>query len=557
MSKKPWLSHYDRGVPASLAYPDCTLFDLLDRSAEKFPQRACTIYNGETISYRQMKDITDQLAAALHRLGLQKGERVGLLLPNSPLFVIVYYGLMKAGAVVVAINPQYTPPEIVYQLNDAGAEFMLLMADKYEMVTAIQAQTIIRQLIVADPQQAIIASGQRLAEQQQHSHTLFRLQPDALWLHDLVSGGSPSQRPELQITPDDIALFQYSGGTTGVSKGVVATHRAVVANVYQFDAWIVNSIEGQEVMGLAIPLYHVYGMVLGLNLGVKMAASLVIVPDPRHVIDVVEKLEKYRVTLFPGVPAMYNAINLQPQVQAGKYDLSCIKACISGSAPLMRETKQQFERITGGRLVEGYGLSEASTASHCNPLLGENRSGSIGLPLPDVDCRILDLQDEQTDLPPGEMGELVLRGPMVMKGYHNKKQETAIALRDGWLFTGDIAYMDQDGYFYIVDRKKDVIKPGGLQAWPRQIEEVLSAHPQVLEAGVAGIPDAIQGEAVKAWVVLKPGQALSESELQQWCRHSLAPYKVPKEVEFIDRLPRNSVGKLLRRELGRREAGGS
>ena len=548
--EKPWLDHYDQGVPASLDYPDCTIFDLLDRSAGGYPQRPCTILNDQAITYHQMKDITNHLAAAFHHLGVEKGDRVGLLLPNLPQFVMVYYALLKIGAVVVAINPQYTAPELAYQVNDAGTVLIIVMADRYEMVRSIRSQTCIHRVVLVDPQQEILHPDASLPKKNhKDSDVPFVLQQGDLWLHHLVAGCTSQERPNISVGPDDVALFQYSGGTTGVSKGVVATHRAVVSNVYQFDAWIVNSIEGEEMMGLAIPLYHVYGMVIGLNLGIKMAASLVLVSDPRDIKDVLHKLDKYRVTIYPGVPAMYNAINLDPEVQAGKYDLSSIKACISGSAPLAPQTKEQFEQITGGRLVEGYGLSEAPTASHCNPVLGENRTGSIGLPLPDVDCRIVDLEDEQTLLPQGMIGELVIQGPMLMKAYHNMPQETAITLRKGWLYTGDIAYMDEDGYFYIVDRKKDLIKPGGLQAWPREIEEVLSQHPQVLEAGVAGIPDPIQGEAVKAWVVLQPGQQVSVEELLKWCRRSLAPYKVPKQVAFVDHLPRNAVGKVLRREL--------
>jgi len=371
------------------------------------------------------------------------------------------------------------------------------------------------------------------------------------WMQEIIEKHSPEDRPKVDVSPDDIALFQYSGGTTGISKGAIATHRNLVANTLQITSWVVTAEEGKETMLMAIPLFHVYGMVAGMLSALKLGAAMVMVPNPRDLADLLTNLQKYKATIFPGVPTLYNAINIFPDVAAGKYDLSTIKACISGSAPLMRETKEQFEALSGGKLCEGYGLSEAPTATHCNPLLGENRTGSIGLPLPDVDCRIVSLDDEVTVLSPGEIGELVIKGPQVFKGYHNMPTETGNALRDGWLYTGDIARVDEDGYFYIVDRKKELIKPGGYQVWPREVEEVIVDNPKVLEAGVAGVPDPYRGETVKAWVVVKPGETLSEDEVKDWCRENLAAYKVPSSVEFRDELPKTTVGKILRRELVR------
>lgn len=300
---------------------------------------------------------------------------------------------------------------------------------------------------------------------------------------------------------------------------------------------------------MAIPLYHVYGMVAGMSFAISTGSTLILIVDPRDMSDVLGSIAKYKPTIYPGIPTMYNAINNHPDVIAGKVDVRSIRGCISGSAPLMRETKEKFEALTGGKLVEGYGLSEAPTATHCNPLYGENRTGSIGIPLPDVDSRIVDLEDGKTVLPPGEVGELVLRSPNVMVGYHNMPTETDNTLRDGWLFTGDIARVDKDGYFYIVDRKKELIKPGGFQVWPREVEEVIAEHPKVFEAGVAGIPDAYRGETVKAWVVLKPGETADVEEIRSWCKERLAPFKVPTHVEFRDELPKTTVGKILRREL--------
>lgn len=302
---------------------------------------------------------------------------------------------------------------------------------------------------------------------------------------------------------------------------------------------------------MAIPLFHVYGMVAGMNMAIITGAAMIMIPNPRDMEDVLTSVQKFKATIFPGVPTMYNAINNNPDVLAGKYKLNTIKACISGSAPLMRETKDKFEALTGGKLFEGYGLSEAPTATHCNPLFGENRAGSIGLPMPDVDAKIISLDDGVTEMPVGEIGELVIKGPQVMKGYHNMPTETANTLREGWLYTGDIARTDEDGYFYIVDRKKELIKPGGYQVWPREVEEVIMENPKVLEVGVAGVPDAYRGETVKAWVVLKPGESATEEDIKKWCTDRLAKFKVPTQVEFRKELPKTTVGKILRRELVR------
>jgi long-chain acyl-CoA synthetase len=372
-------------------------------------------------------------------------------------------------------------------------------------------------------------------------------------MKDLVAKHKPEDRPKVDVSPDDTALFQYSGGTTGISKGAVAMHRNLVANSLEMRYWITSAKDGQETVLMAIPLFHVYGMVAGMNFGLATGASLVMIPNPRDLKDVLGSIQKYKPTIFPGVPTLYNAINNHPDVLAGKYNLSSIKACISGSAPLMRETKDKFEALTGGKLFEGYGLSEAPTATHCNPMFGENRTGSIGLPLPDVEVRIVSLDDGVTDLPPGEIGELVINGPQVMKGYHNMPTETKNALHDGWLFTGDIARMDEDGYFYIVDRKKELIKPGGYQVWPREVEEVIMENPKVLEVGVAGVPDPYRGETVKAWVVLKTGETASEEDIRTWCKERMAKFKVPTLVEFRSELPKTTVGKILRRELIRQD----
>jgi long-chain acyl-CoA synthetase len=526
-------------------------YEFLERTAEKYPDQPCTIFKGAVITYREMNEITDSLAAGFHSLGVRKGDRVGVFIPNTPQFIMAFYGLLKIGAVVVATNPLYTQREIIYQVNDAGVEIMVLMTNNYETVKEIQDQTSIKQLVVTNIKETLPPLLRTLFTLAKEKKSGFRvtLRDNDVWMQELIKQFKPEDRPTVEVSSEDTALFQYSGGTTGVSKGVIAMHSNLVANTYQIDAWNPTAKEGDEIFLMAIPLYHAYGMVAGLKYGIKLGASFVMIPDPRDMQDVLANADKFKPTVYPGVPAMYNAINNHPDVLSGKADVSTIKVCISGSAPLMRETKETFERITGGKLVEGFGLSETPVATHCNPILGPNKTGSIGLPLPDVDCRIVDLDDGETVLATGEIGELIIKGPQVMKGYHNMPTETANALRDGWLFTGDIAYMDEDGFFYIVDRKKELIKPSGFQVWPREVEEVICGHPSVLEVGVAGIPDPDSGEAVKAWVVVKEGQSLTADEVIAWCKKDMAGYKVPKQVEFRDELPKTTVGKILRREL--------
>jgi len=554
MNDKPWFKHYDKGVPFHVEYPDVTLFHLLETAAEKYPNSPCTIFKGAKITYREMNAITDRLAAALVGLGVKKGDRVGLLIPNTPQFVMAYFGILKMGGIVVATNPLYTPREIEHQVNDAGIELMIVMSNFYNTIKQTQPKTKIRKVIVTNIKETLPPVLGVLFSLTKEKKGGFRVElaDGDIWFQDLLAKYKPEDRPKVEIGADDVALFQYSGGTTGISKGAIALHRNLVANALQIRHWMPNTEEGKETVLMAIPLFHVYGMVAGMCFAIRAAASMVMVPNPRDLKDVLTSIQKYNTTVYPGVPTMYNAINNHPDVLAGKYKLGSIKGCISGSAPLMRETKVKFEQLTGGKLVEGYGLSEAPTATHCNPLYAtDSPPGSIGLPLSDVDCRIVSLDDETTDLKPGEIGELVIKGPQVFKGYHNMPTETANTLRDGWLYTGDIARMDEDGYYYIVDRKKELIKPGGYQVWPREVEEVIITHPKVLEVGVAGIPDAYRGETVKAWVVVIPGESMTEEEVVNWCSDKLAKFKLPTEVEFRKELPKTTVGKILRRELVR------
>jgi len=553
MDDRPWFKLYDKGVPHHIDYPPIPLFGLLESSAKKYPDSPCTIFKGAKITYREMNELTDRLAAGIADLGVKKGDRVGIFMPNTPQFVLTFFAVLKAGGVVVSINPLYKPKEIIHQVNDAGIEVMMVMSNFYKLIKEVQPNTKIKKIMVTNLKEylsPIMALLFTMVKEKKGGFRVELAQGD-LWLKDLIAKYKPQDRPKLEIGSDDIAIFQYSGGTTGISKGAIALHRNLIANALQVRSWIPGAIDGKETVLMAIPLFHVYGMIAGMAFAICSGAGMVMIPNPRDMQDVLSSIQKYKATIFPGVPTMYNAINNHPEVVAGKYNLSSIKACISGSAPLMRETKEKFEALTGGKLVEGYGLSEAPTATHCNPLYGDIRTGSIGLPLPDVDCRIISLEDEVTPLQPGEAGELCVQGPQVMKGYHNMPTETANTLRDGWLYTGDIAKMDEDGYFYIVDRKKELIKPSGYQVWPRDVEEVISSYPKVLEVGVAGVMDAYRGETVKAWVVLKPEQTATEEEIRDYCKKNMAPFKVPTEVEFRTELPKTTVGKVLRRELVR------
>jgi len=564
MNNSPWLAHYDKGVPQTIDYPKAPLFYFLEEAARKYPDRACTIFKGAVISYREMNAQSDRMAAALVEMGVKKGDRVGIFMPNTPQFVIAYYGILKAGAAVVAINPTYPVDEIIMPVNDANIEIMFTLTRFYDKLKTARERSKLKKIIVSNLKEALPPFTSllfTLLKEKKDGDRLDRLADGDVWMKDLLAKHANSVKPNIEVSPDDTALFQYSGGTTGVPKGAVAMHRNVVANTLQIKSWMPSLVPGKEVVLMGIPLFHVYGMVAGMNFAMANGASMVMVPNARDLKDVLDNISKYKATIFPGVPLLYNGINNHPDVKAGKYDLSSIKACISGSAALMRETKEQFEKLTGGKVFEGYGLSEAPTATHCNPLDGVNKTGSIGMPLPDVEVKLISLDDGETELAQGEIGEIIVHGPQVMKGYHNMPTETANSLRemkDGkvWLFTGDIARMDEDGYFYIVDRKKELIKPGGFQVWPREVEEAIMSHPKVLEVGVGGIPDPQRGETVKAWIVVKPGETLTDAELKAFCKEHLAPYKVPTHYEFRAELPKTTVGKILRRELVRQHKEG-
>lgn len=551
--RRPWLNSYELGVSPELNVSDFPLFCFLEDSAAKFPDNTALIFKGQRIDFGQLNKMSDAIAAGLAANGFKKGDRAVIYMANMPQFVITFFGILKAGGIVVATNPLYTARELEHQLADCGAETVFVMSRYYELLKSVQAggKTNVKRIIVTNIKEYLPPHLRllfTLVKEKKGGHRVS-LRPGDMWFQDFLAAGEQSPKPEVRVTPDDIALLQYTGGTTGLSKGAIASHRNLVANTQIVRSWLTDMVEGQEIFLTAIPLFHSFGMLVAMCFGIMTGGSLVLIPDPRDQDDLLSSINKYRPTIFPGVPALYVAINNNPDVAAGRYDIKSIRVCISGSAPLLAETKQEFERLTGGKLVEGYGLTEAHVVSHCNPVYGKNQTGSIGLPLPGVDCRIVDPEKGEQEMDVGQLGELVIKSPSVMRGYWQMPTETANTLRDSWLFTGDIARMDEEGYFYIEDRKKDMIIAGGYNIYPREVEEVLATHPAVMEVAVAGVTDPKRGETVKAWIVKHEGDTTTEEEIITWSKEYLAKYKYPRLIEFRDELPRTTVGKVLKREL--------
>ena len=562
--EKPWLNEYDANVPHSIEYPPVPLWQFLVDAAEKYPNHAALVFGNvveplgnalmdTSIDYATLLQLTYRFAAALQKLGVQKGDRVALHLPNCPQFVIAYQAILMVGGIVVPCNPQYVPRELKHQFADSGAKIAITLSLTYPLVKQIRHETQVEKVIVTNIKEyfpGLLKFLFTVAKEKKEGHFQDISQDaETYWFQDLMAQAPPM--PTLvHATPDDTGVLMYTGGTTGISKGAQLTHRCLVANALQTRYWMWDVKEGQEIMMTALPLFHSYAMTVCMNMTLYIAGRMLLIPDPRLLDHVLKTINKHKPTLFPGVPAMYVSITNHPDV--GKYDVSSIRACISGAAGLPPEVQQGFEKLTGGKLVEGYGLSEATPVTHCNPIYGKRKEGSwIGIPFPDTLATIRDLETGETDLPMGEIGELCVQGPQVMKGYWNMPTETANTLRDGWLHTGDIARMDSDGFFQIVDRKKDMILgSGGFNVYPREVEDVLYEHPKILEAAAAGIPLGVEkGERIKAFVVLKPGETATEEEILEYCRQNLAYYKVPKFIEFRQELPKTMVGKVLRRVL--------
>ncbi len=558
-AESPWVKYYDEGVTAHLEYPDKPLPWFVENSADKFPNNTAVelilkylplgLKIGYKMTYAQLNDMSNRFAAALQKIGVKKGDKISIMLPNLPQYVIAYFGALKTGAIVVNTNPTYTARELIHQMQDAEATTIITLNSFLPKVEEARRETGIEHVIVTTVPEFVSAPWGGLVKNtiKKSGDWVELTGKDVLLFKEMILNAPPEPEP-VDVKPDDMALFQYTGGTTGVPKAAMLTHRNLVANAKQVCAWLPDTKYGGEVSLGALPFFHVYGMTVAMNMTMCAGGRLIVVPDPRQVDLILEIIHREKVTLYPGVPAMYIAINHHPKVS--QYNLKSLKACISGAAPLPVEVQTEFERITGARLVEGYGLSEASPVTHSNPVYGKRKKGSIGVPFPDTEARIVSLDEKREEMPVGESGELAVRGPQVMKGYWNRPDETALVLdSDGWLYTGDIARMDEDGFFYIVDRKKDIIIASGYNIVPREVEEVLYAYPKVQEAVVAGVPDPYRGETVKAYIVLKQGETATAEEIIAFCKERLAPYKVPKLVEFRSELPKSAVGKFLRRVL--------
>jgi long-chain acyl-CoA synthetase len=548
---RPWLRFYEPGVPHSLTYPNHPVYVILDRTAASYGARPAYVFFGAQLTFETLRELTGRFAAALVRLGIRPGDRVAVHLPNCPQFLIAYYGTLRTGATVVPFNPLYVAREIGQQLADSGAEASVTLDVLYPRIAEVRAQTRVREVIVTGIQDffpPLLRTLYPLKARREKVTVHVPRAPDVHRLIDLI--GKPARAPEVPVDPASVAVLLYTGGTTGIPKGAMLTHRNLVSNVLQARSWFTQLHPGEDTGIAVLPFFHSYGMTSAMNFCVSSGTRLALLPrfQPDQVL---KAIARYRPKVFPGVPTMYTAINNHPDVT--KYDLRSIGACISGAAALPVEVQSRFESITGGRLVEGYGLTEASPITHANPILGTRKAGSIGIPFPDTDARIVDLEGGMTTLGPGEVGELIIRGPQIMQGYWNRADETAGVLRGGWLYTGDMAKMDEDGYFYIVDRKKEMIITGGFNVFPREIEEALYTHPAVLEAAAIGVPDRYKGEVAKAFVVLKSGAQATPGELIDHCRKLLAPFKVPRDVAFREQLPKSLVGKILRRVLAEEE----
>ena len=527
---------------------------LLDDAAESYPNATATIFFNAKRTYRSISEDAWRFANGLRRVGVKKGDRVALVLPNTPQFVVAFYGALRAGAVLVCCNPRYTAAELQHQLADAGATVVVVLSRLYPLVKAARPGTAVERVIVTNIKEEmppVLRLLFTVAKEKKDGHRQpFAGDAGALAFREVLAA-----RPEpfdAGVRADDLALLQYTGGTTGVSKGAMLSHRALVANTLQCRAWFTNMRDGEGAAMAVMPFFHVYGLTVVMSLSVQGAEAMILEPqlELEHLL---KDIQRHRPRMFSGAPIIYNAINNSPLTK--KYDLRSIEACVSGSAPLLTETHRRFVELTGAKLVEGYGLTEAAPVTHCNPLFGEGKQkvGSIGVPFPDVEAKIVDLDAGEREMAIGEPGELILRGPQLMDGYYHQPEETAQALRGGWLYTGDIATVDADGYFAIVDRKKEMIIVSGFKVYPRDVEEVLVAHPAVTDAAVIGIPHPTKGEEVKAYVVLRPGGEATADEIIAHCRRTLADFKVPRQVEFRASLPHTVVGKTLRKELAAEE----
>lgn len=549
---KPWLKHFQQGVAEHLDYENAFLPEFLQRSADNFPHKPALTFEGYRISYSQLNQMADRFAACLYNFGIRKGDAVAILLPNVIPCVAAYYAILRIGAIAVMNNPLYSDRELEHQFNDSGAKVLITIDLLGNRMIDLRPKTKIKQIVYTSigeylpfPKNLLfplVAKKKGLAAAVKSADDVFRWKP-------LLAQASPPV-PKVELNFDETAMYQYTGGTTGVSKGVILTHGNLSKQTQQIAAWF-PKLDEYEISLAALPFFHVFGLSTSMNLSIFKGWDNVLVPKPQAP-QLLQAITKFSVTFAAMVPTMYIGILQEPGID--KTDLTTIKGCFSGSAPLPIEVIKEFEKRTGSVIVEGFGLTETSPVTHINPFEGQRKVGSIGIPISDTLCRIVDINDGKTDVPIGESGELLIKGPQVMNGYWQQPDATAETLTNGWLHTGDIATMDEDGYFYIVDRKKDMIISGGYNIYPRDIEEIFFEHPKVIEATVIGVPHPKRGETAKVFLVLKPGETATKEEMIAFCDGKLAKYKWPTEVEFRDELPKTNVGKILKKELRAQES---
>lgn len=554
---KPWLAHYDADVPHSLApYPERTLVDYIADHAREHGGDPGVIFEGKRISWGELERLSDAFAAALSELGVGAGDRVALILPNCPQFLIAELGAWKAGAIVAPLNPVYPEQELATLLASSGAKVAVLLTRYYERMKALQGQTSVTTIIATNIKEYLKPLTRLLftAFKEKDEGDRVELRDGDLAFADLLHRDDVV-RPVIPVRADNDATILPSGGTTGIPKGVVGSHRNMVIAGLQLHAWLHSALaDGRDVLMVPLPLFHVYGLIGVQSLSIVARMPMLLVANPRDIKGMLHAIAHEKPSFFCTVPALLNAMLNHPSVVSGKANFTSLKICFSGGAPLMAETIRRYQELTGGRLIEGYSLTEAQMAAVANPVRGANKVGSIGMPLPDVDVRVVEAEEGITEVARDEVGEVIIRGPQRMRGYWGNDAETKLVMRRGpdgdtWLHTGDLGYLDEDGYIFLVDRKKDLIKVSGYQVWPREIEEVLSTHPSVSEVGVAAIPDPTKGEVPKAWVVPRAGATAVPDELRAYCRERLAPYKVPAQVVIVAELPKSGAGKVLRRKL--------
>jgi long-chain acyl-CoA synthetase len=550
---RPWYRNYIEGTPKEITIPDGPLWSSLDDAVKSHPDNIALFFEGVKITYSELGELVDRAANGFAKLGVKKGDTVALMLINCPQFIIAYFGALKAGATVTPVNPLAMPKELRIYLQDTKAKVMVVLNFFYGVVEAVREESSLEKVIVAAGWDMMSKIKQVLAPKTVYKKEMKHVPPlregDIPW-NEFIASAVP-EPPNVTIDPaKDIAVYQFTGGTTGVPKAAMLTHNNLKANCAQCGAWMGSIAEkGKESFVAALPLQHIFGQTISMNLAISWASKIILVPNARDIKHLLELIHKERPTFFPTVSTL--AISIYSHPEASKYDLTSLKLSIAGAMALPPEVTRRFEEVTNSMILEGYGLSEASPVTHSNPLDKQKRKiGSIGLPFPSTDCKIVDLDDRTKDLPVGQVGELAVRGPQVMLGYHNRPDDTKDVLsKEGWLFTGDIAKMDEDGWTYIVDRKKDLINASGYKVWPNEVEEVLFEHPKIREAAVIGIPDETRGETVKAFVVLESGQTATVDEIRAFCKEKMSVYKVPTHIEFVESLPKTQVGKILRREL--------